>query len=101
MRSASLFLSSGGGCRPGGNPAASAFGKEGARRRREVVKWIQQVTSVRVEGADGMTYFWAILVVVVGVGSAVVFWRWRQWSRNDDGLGARLSDQWEGWEDER
>ena len=47
-----------------------------------------------------MTYFWAILVAVVGVGVAVVFWRWRQWSRNDDVLGARLSDHWEGWEDE-
>ncbi len=48
-----------------------------------------------------MTYFWAILVVVVGVAATVVFWRWRLRTRDDSGLGARLSDRWEGWEDER
>ena len=48
-----------------------------------------------------MTYILAILIGVVGVGAAVVFWRWRQWSRNDDGLGARISDHWDGWEDGR
>ncbi len=48
-----------------------------------------------------MTYILAILVVVVSVGAAVVFWRWRLWTRDDGGLGARLSDHWEGWEDDR
>ncbi len=48
-----------------------------------------------------MTYLLAILIIVVGFGAAVVYWRWRQWTRNDKGLGARLSDNWEGWEDER
>ncbi len=48
-----------------------------------------------------MTYLLAILIVVVGFGAAVSFWRWRQRTRNDTGLGARLSDNWEGWEDGR
>ncbi len=48
-----------------------------------------------------MTYILAILVVVAGGGAAALFWRWRKWSGSDDGLGARLSDHREGWEDER
>ena len=48
-----------------------------------------------------MTYILVILIGVVGVGAAVVFWRRRQWARKDSGLGARLSDRWKGWEDER
>ncbi len=48
-----------------------------------------------------MTYLLAILVVAVSVGAAVVFWRWRRWTRGDNGLGARLSDNWGGWEDGR
>ena len=48
-----------------------------------------------------MAYLLAILVVVVGVGATVVFWQWRKWTRNGNDLGARLSDGWEGWEDER
>ena len=48
-----------------------------------------------------MTYILAILIGVVGVGAAAVFWRWRLWTRDDSDLGARLSDRWEGWEDKR
>ncbi len=48
-----------------------------------------------------MAYLLTTLVVVVGIGAAVIFRRWREWTRNGNGLGARLSDKWEGWEDER
>ncbi len=48
-----------------------------------------------------MAYLLTTVLVVAGFGAAVVFWRWRQRTRNEDGLGARLSDRWEGWEDER
>ncbi len=44
-----------------------------------------------------MTYLFAILI---GVGAAVLFWRWRRWTRDDDGLGARLSDNWEAREND-
>ena len=66
-----------------------------------MVKWLQLLPSLGAEGTDDMTYILAILVVVVSVGAAVVFWRWRLWTRDDGGLGARLNDHWEGWEDER
>ena len=48
-----------------------------------------------------MIYLWAIPVAVVGIGVAVVLFRWWQWTQDTKGLGARLSDNWEGWEDGR
>ena len=48
-----------------------------------------------------MTYLWVILIVVVGFGAVVIFWRRRKRSRNNKGLGQRLSDNWDGWKEGR
>lgn len=48
-----------------------------------------------------MTYLLAILIVVVGFGAAVIFRRRWKRTRDNHGLGQRLSDNWDGWKDGR